>query len=976
MVHNCPVIGSRQTRLVRVKNLTMFQRVILERVCSYNDSEASSCAVLVPTNGAVVELRRTLRVGGCKETLPALLTRTDWYDWMRTRLSPEPIALTEVEREVAISTACREALKSGSRPPFKVRPRLVGEIVGFYDELRRRRQSIDSFERLVLGELEPTVNFDHGAQRLLEQTHFLVSVFRAYERRRESLVGVDEHQLRKLLLAANEFQQIVELIVTVPDEAAHPLGLYPADFDLLTRLPNLKQITLIATDSLLDSGYRERLEDWLPGFTEERVESAGQGPALAVPDVADSQDYFVWRDREDELNGIAVQVDKRDAEVSAVVVQRPLPYVYLAGSAFDSVRKTLNFGHGLPLAVEPYVAAVDLVIDCVQTNFSRRALVALLASPHFEFQYEQSVVGSGPLLSFDRALSDSGFGGGCDGLDVCLEQWREAPPTNPNVLHVLGCALAVVRELEALRAQQSVEAHLLALRLFLVKHASKLDGTVAADRTRLVRDMVWNGLHELEVAYAQAKDSQEIGDFSRVSMLVHRWIENKTSRPEQMAKRDCGTLHIVDADAAIYGVFDDVFLAGLVDGEWLTPRQRNIFYPGFLLRGLGWPREPDCLRAGRAAFDDLMGLPRCHLTLSTFQLENDAKVVTSPLLDDLSRDELPRVHLEKGGSHRERVATNTPRTGGSSVPIDPQRWGRWYESRLERISHERFPAEPTVTLPESVQSHAVSSLERYLQCPFKYFAHDVLGLEGEIRQDDREILTSQERGRLLHDVLEKFFRRWQAEGKQAITLTNLEDALEQFSVVVDELIEGLDCQNRGLIRSWLLGSVGEPGVAERVFVWEIEDPSEVVERLLEYKIEGKVEVASGAEISVVELRGQVDRLDLYADNTFRVVDYKAGRQPQAAVSLQLPVYARSAEMQLRADRGGEWKATDAVYVAFGDSRTTAPLGRRITEAMETAQQRVYDLTKKINAGEFNPAPANQFLCQSCDYASVCRKAEV
>ena len=252
----------------------------------------------------------------------------------------------------------------------------------------------------------------------------------------------------------------------------------------------------------------------------------------------------------------------------------------------------------------------------------------------------------------------------------------------------------------------------------------------------------------------------------------------------------------------------------------------------------------------------------------------------------------------------------------------------------------------------------------------------MLGLEGEIRQDDREILTSQERGRLLHDVLEKFFRRWQAEGKQAITLTNLEDALEQFSVVVDELIEGLDCQNRGLIRSWLLGSVGEPGVAERVFVWEIEDQSEVVKRLLEYKIEGKVEVTSGAEISVVELRGQVDRLDLYADNTFRVVDYKAGRQPKAAVSLQLPVYARAAEMQLRADRGGEWKATDAVYVAFGDSRTTAPLGRRITEAMETAQQRVHDVTKKINAGEFNPAPANQFLCQSCDYASVCRKAKV
>ena len=960
----------------------MFQRVILERVRARDDSEVSSCAVLVPTNAAAVELGRTLRAGGCNKPLPALLTRTAWYDWMRTRLIPEPIALTEVEREVAISTACREAVKSGVQPPFKVRPHLVSEIVAFYDELHRRMQSIDSFERLVLGELEPTVDFDRGAQRLAEQTRFLVSVFRAYERRRESLVGVDEHELRQLLLEADDFRQIIELIVTVPDEVAHPFGLYAVDFDLLTRLPNLKQITLIGTDSLLDGGYRERLEDWLPGFAEERVESTGQYPALVVPDVADSQDCFVWRDREDELNGIAVQVEeipcdsKRETEASAVVVQRPLPYLYLAASAFDSLGKTLNFGHGLPLGVQPYVAAVDLVIDCAQTNFSRRALVALLASPHFEFQYEQSVVGFGPLLSFDRALLDSGFSGGCDGLTACLERWQEAPPMNPEVLPVLGCALAIVRELEVLRDRQSVEAHLSTLHLFLVKYASKLDGTVASDRNKLVRDTVWDGLHELKDSYGVAKESQEIVDFSHVSMVAHRWIENKTFKPEQAGTLERGTLHVVDAYAAIYGIFDDVFLAGLVEGEWLTPRKRNIFYPTGLLRDLGWPRERDCLRAGRATFDDLVGLARSHVTLSTFRLEDDAAVVTSPLLDDLSRIELQRVLLRKDVSERDRVNTNVPKTGGSGVAIDPERWQRWREIRLDQIGHETFTAKQTVTLQESIQSHAVSSLERYLECPFKYFAHDVLGLERETGQDDEQILTQQERGRLMHDVLEKFFRRWQADGNQAITLVNLEDALEQFAIVADELIEGLSRQDRELVRSWLRGSVAERGVAERLFVAEIEDPSEVVERLLEYRIEGKFEVASGTESSVVELRGSVDRLDLYADKTFRVVDYKAGRQPRAAASLQLPVYARCAETQLRSDRGGEWRATDAVYVAFGDPRTTVPLGRRMSGAMDTAQERVHDVTRKINAGEFNPAPANKFLCHSCEYSTVCRKGEV
>ena len=207
-------------------------------------------------------------------------------------------------------------------------------------------------------------------------------------------------------------------------------------------------------------------------------------------------------------------------------------------------------------------------------------------------------------------------------------------------------------------------------------------------------------------------------------------------------------------------------------------------------------------------------------------------------------------------------------------------------------------------------------------------------------------------------------------------MANLEDALETFAIVADELIEGLSRQDRELVRSWLRGSVAERGVAERLFVAEIEDQSEVVERLLEYRIEGKFEAASGTESSVVELRGRVDRLDLYADKTFRVVDYKAGRQPRAAVSLQLPVYARCAETQLRSDRGGEWRATDAVYMAFGDPRTAVSLGRRMSGAMDTAQERVHDVTRKINAGEFNPAPANKFLCHSCEYSTVCRKGEV
>ena len=36
-------------------------------------------------------------------------------------------------------------------------------------------------------------------------------------------------------------------------------------------------------------------------------------------------------------------------------------------------------------------------------------------------------------------------------------------------------------------------------------------------------------------------------------------------------------VHLVDADSAPFGEFDNVQLAGLVDGEWPEKPQRNIF---------------------------------------------------------------------------------------------------------------------------------------------------------------------------------------------------------------------------------------------------------------------------------------------------------------------------------------------------------------------------------------------------------------
>ena len=193
---------------------------------------------------------------------------------------------------------------------------------------------------------------------MLRQTRFLVAMFRAYEQR-VSLTGrLDEHGLRALVLDRGLRRPLCQVVVTVADRAAGADGLWSGDFDLLARLPNLARIDLVATASMLDTGFRERLQDLLPGVEETRVEPSAPATArLVTPTEPSGGRYFTFRDREEELLAVIRQVKHRSTrERTAVVFQRPLPYLYLAPQLFASAGVPFETRDTLPLAAEPSVS--------------------------------------------------------------------------------------------------------------------------------------------------------------------------------------------------------------------------------------------------------------------------------------------------------------------------------------------------------------------------------------------------------------------------------------------------------------------------------------------------------------------------------------------------------------------------------------------------------------------------------------------
>jgi RecB family exonuclease len=398
-----------------------------------------------------------------------------------------------------------------------------------------------------------------------------------------------------------------------------------------------------------------------------------------------------------------------------------------------------------------------------------------------------------------------------------------------------------------------------------------------------------------------------------------------------------------------------VTIVGLIENEWPERPRRNIFYPPALLKTLGWPSEKDRRAAADARFVDLIASARLRVELSTFTLEDESLVTRALQLDEVARA---------------RLSTVTR----SELPCEPRSFiGDWAELRTSR-SPAADPAFHGSVGPQSSRPWSVSALETYLGCPFKFYAQHVLKLAEE--PDDEEVMDPRRQGQFVHEVFEAFFTAWAGAGHREITPANLDRAREMFVTVVDRALAGLSEGEAGLERTRLLGSSAAAGLGDAVFRMEAERPVKVVERLLEHKFEGAFTIHVDDRPRVVHLRGKADRVDLLADGTFRLIDYKLGWPPDRNRALQLPIYALLAEDRLAGYRGRNWTVGEAMYLAFKGPKRVVPLftsDDNRSDMLAKAQQRVAETLDSIAEGAFPPSPDDVYRCESCSFAAVCRK---
>ena len=132
----------------------------------------------------------------------------------------------------------------------------------------------------------------------------------------------------------------------------------------------------------------------------------------------------------------------------------------------------------------------------------------------------------------------------------------------------------LANELEPLDAPAPAAQLLDTLLSFLTCHqASGAQADSVSERESNARAGILAGLAELVEAHRLLDDTPV--EFREVVSSIRRWIESQTLTPPAGSDG----VQLVDVQAALYGRFREIFIVGLVDGEWPPRPVRHVLYP-------------------------------------------------------------------------------------------------------------------------------------------------------------------------------------------------------------------------------------------------------------------------------------------------------------------------------------------------------------------------------------------------------------
>jgi ATP-dependent helicase/DNAse subunit B len=528
---------------------------------------------------------------------------------------------------------------------------------------------------------------------------------------------------------------------------------------------------------------------------------------------------------------------------------------------------------------------------------------------------------------------------------------------------------------------------------------------------------------------------------------------------------DRGGLRVLEATDVRGLRFRVVFIAGLVEGGFPLRASRDWIYPHEereRLKRYGLTLE-DISPATLLKEEHYFYQAACRATERLYlsrplQLADDSETVASYYIDELRRAVLPfRIEAETirpdyEGKNLETVSTASELNvalvrqqerhvhRGEKRELLPQprikrlltlarNDGFLSSSALRRIEIEREragarfgPYDGQITEPNLLALlnkrfgadfvHSSSGLSVYGNCAYRFFGQRVLKLEprGEAALD----LQAIDAGKLLHDILRRFFEQHRREWLPALDREALQQELRKLADrVFDEHERVVPPLNKQI---WKIDREIRKILLDQVLLYELgiqEDAAGagVLPAYFEVAFGGMKSSARDPDSTeeplkltrstfvgeeTIKVSGQIDRVDVASDNTLIAYDYKLSTGStkddiKSGRSLQLPIYLEALERLILPDHsiagGGYYvirggierrnkglhRASKVHYSGIGN-RAGGVIGDDEWRKIRTdVIAKIWDFLDHMRAGQFGVNPSEkEKTCRFCDFAAVCR----
>ena len=308
--------------------------------------------------------------------------------------------------------------------------------------------------------------------------------------------------------------------------------------------------------------------------------------------------------------------------------------------------------------------------------------------------------------------------------------------------------------------------------------------------------------------------------------------------------------------------------------------------------------------------------------------------------------------------------------------------------------------------------HSASGLSVYGNCAYRFFGQRVLRLEprGEAALD----LQAIDAGKLLHDILRRFFERHRRQWLPELDREALQQELRELADrVFDEHERVVPPLNKQI---WKIDREIRKILLDQVLLYELEIQEQaagagVVPAYFEVGFGGTKSSARDPDSTndpleltrstfvgeeTIKVSGQIDRVDVASDKTIIAYDYKLSTGStkddiKSGRSLQLPIYLEALERLLLPRqriagggyyviRGGNERRNKGLHRASAlQYLNIHPKANSVLSDDEWQQIRadviakIWDFLDHMRAGEFAVNPSEkEKTCRFCDFAAVCR----